>query len=58
MVQRLLDATATLSRVTGDSALRAASSAASLADLTRELDAESRLQAEAASEMAELLKGA
>jgi hypothetical protein len=58
MVQRLLDATATLSRVSGDSALRSASSAASLADLTRELDAESRLQAEAASEMAELLKGA
>jgi len=58
MVQRLLDATATLSRVSGDSALRAASSAASLADLTRELDAESRVQAEAASEITELLNGA
>jgi hypothetical protein len=55
MVQRLLDATATLSRVSGDSALRAASPAASLADLTRELDAESRVQAAVASEMTELL---
>lgn len=55
MVQRLLDATATLSRVSGDSALRAASSAASLADLTRELEAESRFQAEAASEVTDLL---
>ncbi len=55
LVQRLLDATATLSRVSGDFALRAASPAASLADLTRELDAESRLQAEVAREVTELL---
>ncbi|MGH7613144.1 MAG: hypothetical protein ACREMW_03740, partial [Gemmatimonadales bacterium] len=55
MVQRLLDATATLSRVSGDFALRAASSTASLADLTRELDAESRLQAGAAREVEALL---
>jgi len=55
MVQRLLDATATLSRVSADVALRAASPRASLADLTRELDAESRLQAGAAREVEALL---
>jgi hypothetical protein len=55
LVQRLLDATATLSRVSADVALRAASPRASLADLTRELDAESRLQTGAAREVEALL---
>ena len=55
MVQRLLEATATVSRISGDVALRAASPGASLATLTRELDAESRLQADAAREVEALL---
>jgi hypothetical protein len=55
MVQRLLEATATLSRTSGDAALRAAAPGASLADLTRGIDAESRLQADAAREVEQLL---
>jgi hypothetical protein len=55
MVQRLLEATATLSRTSGDAALRAASPGASLADLTRGIDVESRLQADAAREVEALL---
>jgi hypothetical protein len=57
LVQRLLDATAVLSGLTGRAALRTAAPDAPLASLARELDEESRVQAEAAREV-ELLLGA
>ncbi|MGH7537169.1 MAG: hypothetical protein ACREMF_00920, partial [Gemmatimonadales bacterium] len=56
MVQRLLDVTATLSRVSADAALLAASPDATFAELARELDAEGQVQAAAAREVEELLR--
>ncbi|HEY6061246.1 MAG TPA: serine/threonine-protein kinase, partial [Gemmatimonadales bacterium] len=55
LVQRLLEAIAALSGASGERALRAASSGESLATLTRDLDEEGRLQAEAAREVEALL---
>jgi len=55
LVQRLLETTATLSRVTGDAALQAALPDSPLAAATRELAEEGRLQADAAREVEELL---
>jgi len=53
--QRLLEAVAALSGAFGERALQAASSGEALATLTRDLDAEGRLQAEAAREVEALL---
>ncbi|HMA42088.1 MAG TPA: serine/threonine-protein kinase [Gemmatimonadales bacterium] len=55
LVQRLLEAIAALSGASGERALRAASSGEALATLTRDLDEEGRLQAEAAREVEALL---
>lgn len=55
LVQRLLEAIAALSGASGERALQAASSGESLASLTRDLDEEGRLQAEAAREVEALL---
>ena len=55
LVQRLLETTATLSRVTADAAFKAALPDSPLAAAARELAEEGRLQAEAAQEVAELL---
>lgn len=56
LVQRLLEATATLSRWTGDAALQAALPDSPLAAAARDLAEEGRLQAEAAQEVLELLQ--
>jgi len=53
--QRLLEAVAALSGTFGERALQAASPGESLATLTRDLDEEGRLQAEAAREVESLL---
>jgi hypothetical protein len=55
LVQRLLETTATLSRMTGDAALQAALPDSPLAAAARELAEEGRLQADAAREVEELL---
>ena len=55
LVQRLLETTATLSRMTGDAALQAALPDSPLAAAARELAEEGRLQAEAAKEVELLL---
>jgi hypothetical protein len=55
LVQRLLETTATLSRITGDAALQAALPDSPLAAAARELAEEGRLQADAAREVEELL---
>jgi Protein kinase domain len=55
LVQRLLDATASLSRLAGDAAALTAGEDSPLASLARDLDAEGRLQAEAAREVETLL---
>ncbi|HEY6109186.1 MAG TPA: hypothetical protein VIV56_09835, partial [Gemmatimonadales bacterium] len=55
LVQRLLEAIAALSSASGERALRAASPGEALATLTRDLDEEGRLQAEAAREVEALL---
>jgi serine/threonine protein kinase len=57
LVQRLLEATATVSRLSGDAALRVGAPEAALAVAARDLDDEGRIQAEAAREVAELLRG-
>ena len=56
LVQRLLETTATLSRMTGDAALQAALPDSPLAAAARELAEEGRIQADAAREVAELLQ--
>jgi Protein kinase domain len=58
LVQRLLDATASLSRLAGEAAVLAAGDHSPLATLARDLDAEGRLQAEAAREVDALLRDA
>jgi hypothetical protein len=58
LVQRLLETTATLSRMTGDAALQAALPDSPLAAAARELVEEGRLQADAAREVEELLTAA
>jgi hypothetical protein len=55
LVQRLLETTATLSRMTGDAALQAALPDSPLAAAARELAEEGRLQADAAREVEGLL---
>ena len=55
LVQRLLETTATLSRMTGDAALQAALPDSPLAAAARDLAEEGRLQAEAAREVEALL---
>ncbi|HTH65080.1 MAG TPA: serine/threonine-protein kinase [Gemmatimonadales bacterium] len=55
LVQRLLETTATLSRITGDAALQAALPDSPLAAAARELAEEGRIQADAAREVEELL---
>ena len=55
LVQRLLETTATLSRMTGDAALQAALPDSPLAAAARDLAEEGRLQADAAREVEELL---
>jgi hypothetical protein len=55
LVQRLLEATATVSRLSGDAALRAASPGSALAVAARDLESEGKLQAEAAREVEALL---
>jgi hypothetical protein len=57
LTQRLLDATASLSRLAGDAAAQTAGPDSPLATLARDLDAEGRLQAEAAREVDALLAG-
>ena len=55
LVQRLLEATATVSRLTGDAAVHSAAPESALAVATRDLESEGRLQAEAAREVEALL---
>jgi len=54
LTQRLLEASTVLARRHADAARGADSSGEALAELTRDLDAEARLQAEAAREVAKL----
>jgi hypothetical protein len=56
LVQRLLEATATLSWLAGDAALRAGAPEATLAAAARDLESEGRAQAEAAREVEALLR--
>jgi hypothetical protein len=56
LVQRLLEANATLSRVSGDAAVRAALPDSPLAAAARDLAEEGRLQADAAREVEALLR--
>jgi hypothetical protein len=55
LVQRLLEATATVSRLSGEAALRSASPGSALAVAARDLESEGKLQAEAAREVEALL---
>ncbi len=55
LVQRLLEATATLSRLSGEAALRSGGPDSALAAATRDLESEGRAQAEAAREVEALL---